>query len=119
MKFSDIIKEAASPAQQAAIAISMKKAGKKPKNESPEFTGYFKGKHKAPVNKQLVGEKIKTLGSINPGDSIRTVNMSQRGIVESVELYRPFGELAVYFRDSSNQLLRTPISNIILIPKGE
>ena len=31
MKITDIITEAASPAQQAAIAISMKKAGKKPK----------------------------------------------------------------------------------------
>ena len=31
MKLNDVILEAASPAQQAAIAISMKKAGKKPK----------------------------------------------------------------------------------------
>ena len=31
MKITDVITEAASPAQQAAIAISMKKAGKKPK----------------------------------------------------------------------------------------
>lgn len=34
MKITDIITEAASPAQQAAIAISMKKAGKKPRSES-------------------------------------------------------------------------------------
>jgi len=33
MKVTDIITEAANPAQQAAIAISMKKAGKKPKTE--------------------------------------------------------------------------------------
>jgi hypothetical protein len=33
MKVTDIITEAATPAQQAAIAISMKKAGKKPKTE--------------------------------------------------------------------------------------
>jgi len=33
MKITDIITEAANPAQQAAIAISMKKAGKKPKTE--------------------------------------------------------------------------------------
>ena len=33
MKITDIITEAANPAQQAAIAISMKKAGKKPKSE--------------------------------------------------------------------------------------
>ena len=31
MKITDIITEAANPTQQAAIAISMKKAGKKPK----------------------------------------------------------------------------------------
>lgn len=34
MKITDIILEAANPAQQAAIAISMKKAGKKPRSES-------------------------------------------------------------------------------------
>ena len=33
MKITDIITEAANPAQQAAIAITMKKAHKKPKNE--------------------------------------------------------------------------------------
>jgi hypothetical protein len=33
MKITDIITEAANPAQQAAIAVSMKKAGKKPKTE--------------------------------------------------------------------------------------
>jgi len=33
MKITDIVTEAANPAQQAAIAISMKKAGKKPKTE--------------------------------------------------------------------------------------
>ena len=36
MKITDIITEAASPAQQAAIAISMKKAGKKPKQGMAE-----------------------------------------------------------------------------------
>lgn len=116
MKLSDIVKEAATPAQQAAIAIAMKKAGKKPKNEDgpgSKFTGYFRGKDRPPVGRRLVGEEIQA------GDRIRTVNMSQRGIVESVELYRPFGELAVYFRDSNNQLLRTPISNVVRIPMGE
>jgi hypothetical protein len=33
MKITDIVTEAANPAQQAAIAISMKKAGKKPKSQ--------------------------------------------------------------------------------------
>ena len=38
MKITDVITEAASPAQQAAIAISMKKAGKKPKQGVAEDT---------------------------------------------------------------------------------
>ena len=51
MKVKDIILEAANPAQQAAIAISMKKAGKKPKDDMDEtkqrldpkcWTGYHK-----------------------------------------------------------------------------
>jgi hypothetical protein len=51
MKVKDIISEAANPAQQAAIAISMKKAGKKPKDDMDEakqrldpkcWTGYHK-----------------------------------------------------------------------------
>jgi hypothetical protein len=33
MKITDVITEAANPAQQAAIAVAMKKAGKKPKSE--------------------------------------------------------------------------------------
>ena len=41
MKVNEIITEAATPAQQAAIAISMKKAGKKPKNESTELEEEF------------------------------------------------------------------------------
>jgi hypothetical protein len=41
MKVNEIITEAANPAQQAAIAISMKKAGKKPKNESTELEEEF------------------------------------------------------------------------------
>jgi hypothetical protein len=36
MKITEVIIEAANPAQQAAIAISMKKAGKKPKSEGVE-----------------------------------------------------------------------------------
>ena len=181
MKICDLIQEAANPAQQAAIAISMKKAGKKPKNEAevderfqlpqhlgskrdrfkslrkedsqetgPKFTGYFKGKDKPPVGKRMVGsesveEEKKSLRNTNPcwkgyhpvgtkkkngrtvpncvpesvnvGDQVRTQDMRRRGVVESVELYRPFGEKAVYFRTADNQLLRTPISNIVKIPQ--
>lgn len=144
MKLSEFIDEAANSAQQAAIAIAMKKAGKKPKNEAeiderfqlpkrlgtkrdrfkslrkeaaqepgPKFTGYFKGKDRPPVGRRLVGENIQV------GDLIRTKDMSRRGLVESVELYRPFGELAVYFRSEEDQLLRTPLSNVVRIPVSE
>ena len=44
MKITDVITEAASPAQQAAIAVAMKKAGKKPKQgvaEDTELTEEF------------------------------------------------------------------------------
>ena len=41
MKITEIITEATNPAQQAAIAIAMKKAGKKPKNESTELEEEF------------------------------------------------------------------------------
>ena len=140
MKLSEFIDEAANPAQQAAIAIAMKKAGKKPKNEQevderfqlpkrlgtkrdrfkslrkeaaqetgPKFTGHFKGRDKAPVGRRLVGETIEV------GDIVRTQDMSRRGIVESIELYRPFGSMAVYFRDNSGTLLRTPIANVIKV----
>lgn len=211
MKSKDFTPEAANPAQQAAIAIAKKKAGKQPKSESAtKFTGHFKGTDKAPVGKKLVGmestqgvekwrphatkvreplknytEVVAWLGishntlkalrmkfpgfpepvsgirasygshqyyrpseikkwvrdnnlidtitkiksqqtmepalpeNIQPGDTVRTQDMSRRGVVESVELYRPFGQLAVYFRTDDNQLLRTPLSNIVRIPLGE
>ena len=41
MKITDVITEAASPAQQAAIAISMKKAGNKPKQGVAEGLNEF------------------------------------------------------------------------------
>lgn len=144
MKLSEFIDEAANPAQQAAIAIAMKKAGKKPKNEAeiderfqlpkhlgtkrdrfkslrkeaakdtgPKFTGYFKGKDRPPVGRRLVGENIQV------GDLVRTKDMSRRGIVESVELYRPFASLAVYFRTADDELLRTPVGNVVRIPVAE
>jgi hypothetical protein len=45
MKITDIVTEAANPAQQAAIAISMKKAGKKPKTVDEDLTrrGFLRG----------------------------------------------------------------------------
>ena len=94
----------------ANIGQKMKETQKKPMG--PKFTGYFQGKDRPPVGKRLVGEQL-----IRPGDIVRT--NSHRGIVESIEYYRPFGCLAVYFRDATNNLMRTPINNVIKIPSGE
>jgi hypothetical protein len=57
MKITDVITEAANPAQQAAIAIAMKKAGKKPKSEGvaegdmygDEEVSWEKGGRRAPT----------------------------------------------------------------------
>lgn len=60
------IEEAANPAQQAAIAVAMKKAGKKPKSEDsmasaekhstgPKFTGYWKGTDPRTPGQHMVG----------------------------------------------------------------
>ena len=91
---------------------SMQQAKREP--TGPKFTGYFKGTARAPVGRRLVGSE-----SINPGDRIRTLDMVSNGIVESLEYYRPFNEMAVYFKDSNNRILRTPISNVFKIPQGE
>jgi len=82
------------------------------KKTGPKFTGYFKGTDKPPVGKKMVGE---IEGSVKPGDIVRTAKMSQRGVVESIEYYAPFGESAVYFRTGDNCLMRTPLSNIVKI----
>jgi len=64
--------------------------------------------------------QFKTIAEvIRPGDLVRTRGMTHRGIVESIELYRPFGEQAVYFKTTDGQVLRTPLSNVVKIPKGE
>jgi hypothetical protein len=46
MILHDFFSEAANPAQQAAIAIAMKKAGKKPKTEDQIVEACWKGYHK-------------------------------------------------------------------------
>ena len=56
MKVTDIITEAANPAQQAAIAISMKKAGKKPKQGVAEGLDNKVAKHNAAVAKLPGGQ---------------------------------------------------------------
>ena len=89
MKVKDIISEAANPAQQAAIAISMKKAGKKPKDDMDEtkqrldpkcWTGY----HKA-------GTKMKGNTRVNncvPNESFEFDNANQ--LSEELELEADF-----------------------------
>lgn len=76
-----------------------------------KFNKYFSGTDRPSVNSKLVGESL-----ITEGDRIRTKNMSHCGIVESIEVYRPFGEPAVYFKTEDGQVLRTPISNTVKIP---
>jgi len=57
MKITDIITEAANPAQQAAIAIAMKKAGKKPKSQGvAEGLDSKLAKHNAAVVKLPGGQ---------------------------------------------------------------
>ena len=54
----DTINEAANPAQQAAIAINMKKQHKRPKHEGstgPKFTGYWKGTDAGTPGTKMVG----------------------------------------------------------------
>jgi hypothetical protein len=52
-----LVKEAASPAQQAAIAISMKKKGIKPKNETYFYAGETPSVHKDKDQKKKENEK--------------------------------------------------------------
>ena len=85
----------------------------------PKFTGYFRGKDRPPVGRRLVGSESIDRENIQVGDRIRTLNMSRSGIVESIELYRPFNSLAVYFRTEDQELLRTPITNAMRIPLNE
>jgi hypothetical protein len=82
----------------------------------PKFTGYFRGKDRPPVGRRLVGSESLNKPNLEIGDQVRTRDMNRRGVVESLELYRPFGEIAVYFRDHDQKLLRTPISNVVRIP---
>jgi hypothetical protein len=73
MRANEFIIEAANPAQQAAIAISMKKAGKKPKNEDMEIDeGENWSKHN---NKRVGGMSKKSVSSYrrsHPGSKIQT-----------------------------------------------
>jgi len=71
MRLAEIISEASNPAQQAAIAIAMKKAGKKPKSES-----VAEGETWAKHNHKRVGGMSKKSVSVyrreHPGSKIQT-----------------------------------------------
>jgi len=71
MRLAEIISEASSPAQQAAIAIAMKKAGKKPKSED-----VAEGETWAKHNHKRVGGMSKKSVSVyrreHPGSKIQT-----------------------------------------------
>jgi len=73
MRITEILTEAANPAQQAAIAIAMKKAGNKPKNENMEMDeGENWSKHN---NKRVGGMSKKSVSSYrrsHPGSKIQT-----------------------------------------------
>lgn len=98
--------------QIAAQGMGLQPRVKQQEGTGPKFTGYFKGTDRPPVGRRLVGD------SVEPGDRIRTRGLVSNGIVESIEYYRPFGEMAVYYRNTDNVLLRTPISNVVKIPQG-
>ena len=73
MRFYEIISEAGSPAQQAAIAIAMKKAGKKPKNEEMEMD---EGENWSKYNHKRVGgmskKSVSSYRRSHPGSKIQT-----------------------------------------------
>jgi hypothetical protein len=100
MKVNEIITEAANPAQQAAIAISMKKAGKKPKNESTELEEEFDliesiierlAAHNG-VDAEVIWEDLETLTEDELYAFAVTSEpiMESQGVTEAFGLYGPF-----------------------------
>ena len=98
MKVTDIITEAANPAQQAAIAIAMKKAGKKPKQGVAEGLDNKVAKHNAAVAKLPGGQAHKS----NHPDILKTAPKGysfsvshklvpdEQGVAEGKELAEEF-----------------------------
>jgi len=105
MKVTEIITEAANPAQQAAIAISMKKAGKKPKNESVELEEEFDliesiinrlAEHNG-VDAEEIWEDLETLSE----DELYAFAVTSEPIMESQDVAEGSSE-SVSFRDMVN-----------------
>ena len=69
MRFTEFISEAGSPKQQAAIAIAMKKAGKKPKDVA-EGENWSKHNHKRVGG--MSDKSVKSYRRSHPGSKIQT-----------------------------------------------
>lgn len=71
MRINQIINEAANPAQQAAIAIAMKKKGQKPKNENIDSEEYNDEAGTADNNLETLRRAVDGLDElIQPGDNL-------------------------------------------------
>ena len=115
MKVTEIITEAANPAQQAAIAISMKKVGKKPKNESTELEEEFDliesiinrlAAHNG-VDAEVIWEDLETLTE----DELYAFAVTSEPIMESYqkgEYGRVLDALGLYYPRISMEELNTP-----------
>ena len=71
MRFTEFISEAGSPAQQAAIAVAMKKAGKKPK-------GVAEGSSNTDVKKQISKFEELALAANRAGDDAKCKQYQQK-----------------------------------------
>ena len=73
MKITEVITEAANPAQQAAIAISMKKAGKKPKNMHEEdLEEDWQKVNKKDKTSGMSKKAVSAYRRENPGSKLKT-----------------------------------------------
>ena len=125
MKVTEIITEAANPAQQAAIAISMKKAGKKPKNESTELEEEFDliesiierlAEHNG-VDAEVIWEDLETLTE----DELYAFAVTSEPIMESYqkgEYGRVLDALGIYYPRLSIEELNVPGYHSVIANKA-
>jgi len=115
MKINEILTEAANPAQQAAIAISLKKAHKKPKTESTDLEEEFDliesiierlAQHTG-VDAEVIWEDLETLTE----DELYAFAVTSEPIMESTrkgEYGRVLDALGLYYPRISMEELNTP-----------
>lgn len=72
MRINEILTEAANLAQQAAIAINMKKRHQKPKNEETMDEGETWSKHNNPRAGGMSKKSVKSYRRSHPGSKIQT-----------------------------------------------